>query len=214
MGVECHGDAHSHIDALNHCVYRERLYNGIPASTVTSSGGARGAITVAATGILSRGVLLDLPRARGVAWIEPCEAISRDEVEQTEHQQGVSLGEGDILLLRTGHYARRLSRGPWDAATQKAALHPLVMPLLHERRIAAAGFDGDGDAIPHGVEGITYPVHCLGINAMGLHFMDRLNLEELAAVCAQELRWEFTCMTAPLRLVGGTGSVVNPLAVF
>jgi kynurenine formamidase len=214
MGVECHGDAHSHIDAINHCVYRDRLFNDIPASSVTSSGGPRGAITVAAAGIVGRGVLLDIPRLRGVQWLEPGDVISGEELEAAESAEGVQLEEGDILFLRTGHYARRLALGPWDAATRKAGLHPHAMPLLHARRIAAAGFDGDGDAIRHAVEGITFPIHCLGINAMGLHFLDSLNLEDVATMCAAEQRWAFVSMIAPLKLIGGTGTVVNPIAIF
>ena len=214
VGVECHGDAHSHIDALNHCVFRDKLFNGIPASTVTSTGGPRGAITVAAAGIVSRGVLLDIPRLRGVDWIEPGDVVTREEFEAAERAAGVQLEEGDILFLRTGHYGRRLALGPWQAGLQKAGLHPHAMPVLHARRIAAAGFDGDGDVVPHTVEGITYPIHCLGINAMGLHFMDSLNLEDVAAACAAEQRWAFACVIAPLKLVGGTGTVVNPIAIF
>jgi kynurenine formamidase len=214
MGVECHGDAHSHIDAINHCVYRDRLFNDIPASSVTSSGGPRGAITVAAAGIVGRGVLLDIPRLRGVQWLEPGDLISGEELEAAESAEGVQLEEGDILFLRTGHYGRRLALGPWAAATRKAGLHPHAMPLLHARRIAAAGFDGDGDAIPHAVEGITFPIHCLGINAMGLHFLDSLNLEDVATMCAAEQRWAFVSMIAPLKLIGGTGTVVNPIAIF
>jgi kynurenine formamidase len=214
VGAECHGDAHSHIDALNHCVFRETLYNAIPASTVTSAGGPRGAITVAAAGIVSRGVLLDIPRLRGVSWLEPGDVVTAEELESAERAEGVQLGEGDVLLLRTGHYARRLQLGAWDAANHKAGLHPNAMPLLNARRIAAAGFDGDGEAVPHSVEGISAPIHCMGINAMGLHFMDSLNLEDVAAVCAADQRWAFACVIAPLRLAGGTGTLVNPIAIF
>jgi kynurenine formamidase len=214
MGVECHGDAHSHIDAINHCVFRDRLYNDIPASTVTSAGGPRGAITVAADGIAGRGVLLDIPLLRGVKWLEPGDVVTTQELEEAEQTEGVRLEEGDILLLRTGHYRRRLELGPWDAANANAGLEPEAMRLLHERRIAVAGFDGDGDRVPHTVEGITFPIHCLGINAMGLHFMDSLNLEDLHNVCAAEGRFTFLCVIAPLRLQGGTGTVVNPIALF
>ncbi|MBV9359694.1 MAG: cyclase family protein [Chloroflexi bacterium] len=214
FGMECHGDAHSHIDALNHCVFRGKLYNGIPASTVSSAGGPAGAITVARHGIVSRGVLLDIPRLRGVHWLEPGEVVVTEDLEAAERAQQVRLGEGDILLLRTGHARRRLELGPWEAAFAKAGLHPYAMRLLHARGIAAAGFDGDGDVIPHRVEGISYPIHCLGINAMGLHFMDSLNFEDLALACEAEQRWEFLCVIAPLRLGGGTGTAVNPIAIF
>lgn len=214
MGIECHGDAHSHIDALNHCVFRGELYNGIPASSITSGGGPRGAITVATHGIVSRGVLLDVPRLRSVRWLEPGEIVTAEDLEAAEQAQSVRLGEGDILLVRTGHARRRLELGPWEAATAKAGLHPHAMRLLHARGIAAAGFDGDGDAIPHHVEGISYPIHCLGINAMGLHFMDSLDLEDAATACDAHQQWEFLCVIAPLRLSGGTGTAVNPIAIF
>ena len=84
-------------------------------------------------------MLLDVPRLRGVDWLEPGDVISRAELEAAEQATGLQLEEGDILFLRTGHYGRRLALGPWSAATQKAGLHPHTMPLLHERKIAAAG---------------------------------------------------------------------------
>jgi kynurenine formamidase len=214
VGIECHGDAHSHIDALNHCIFQGKLHNGISSSTVTSAGGPRGAITVASHGIVSRGVLLDIPRVRGVHWLEPGEIVVTEELEAAERAQHVRLGEGDILLLRTGHARRRLELGPWEAALAKAGLHPYAMRLLHARGIAVAGFDGDGDAVPHQVEGLTAPIHCLGMNAIGLHFMDSLNFEDLAVACEAEQRWEFLCVIAPLRLGGGTGTAVNPIAIF
>src|SRR4029453_14444882 len=107
VGAECHGDAHSHIDALNHCVFRETLYNAILASTVTSAGGPRGAIPAAASGIVSRGVLLDIPRSRGISWLEPGDTVTAEELESAERAEGAQLGEGDVLVLRTGDDARR-----------------------------------------------------------------------------------------------------------
>jgi len=115
----------------------------------------------------------------------------------------------DSPLLR-----RRLELGPWDTANSKAGLHTTAMPFLNERRIAAFGADGDGEAVPSRCEGVLYPIHTIGMNAMGLHFMDSLQFEDLSRVCEAERRWEFLVVIAPLRLVAGTGSPVNPIALF
>jgi len=214
VGIEFHGDAHSHIDALCHVAYRGSLYNGVHvAGTITSQGARRQAIDIAGSGIVSRGVLLDVPLLRGTRWVEPGEAISPAEFVAAEDAANTKLRQGDIALVRTGHARRRLEAGPWPAAESKAGLDVGVMPILHERRVAAIGFDGDGEAAPSPVEGLTSPVHAIGIAAMGLHFLDSLLLEELARACSERRRWEFLFVVAPLRVAGGTGSPVNPIAI-
>ncbi len=215
MGIEFHGDAHSHLDALCHVAYKGLLYNGVPVDRAVSSVGASmQTMDVAKDGIVGRGVLLDIPRLRDAAWVEPGEAVYRDEIEAAEQAQGVRLEEGDILFFRTGHARKRLDDGPWDSASRKAGFHATAMPLFHERRIAAIGFDGDGETVPSNCEGVIYPIHAIGVNAMGLYFLDSLFFEDLAAACEQERRWDFLCVIAPLRLAAGTGSPVNPIAVF
>ncbi|HEX9518895.1 MAG TPA: cyclase family protein [Streptosporangiaceae bacterium] len=214
LGIEFHGDAHSHIDALCHVVYRGSLYNGVPAQgTITSQGARKQAIDIAGSGIVSRGVLLDVPLLRGTRWVRPGEAISPAEFLAAEAAAGTQLRQGDVALLRTGHARRRLEAGPWHAAESKAGLDVAVMPILHERRVAAIGFDGDGEAVPTPVAGVRSPVHAIGIAAMGLHFLDSLLLEDLARACAERRRWQFLFVVAPLRLAGGTGSPVNPIAI-
>ena len=109
-----HGDCHTHVDALNHVAYRGKLYNGKPASLLTSRGSDWGSIAAYHAGIVGRGVLLDAARYRKVDWLEPGEAVTRAELEAIEKAQGVRLGEGDILVFRTGHHARRLALGAWS----------------------------------------------------------------------------------------------------
>ena len=104
--------------------------------------------------------------------------------------------------------------GPWDSANHKAGLHPRAMPWFKEREVAALGFDGDGDAAPHPCPSVHVPIHVLGINATGLHFFDALDLEDLAAECAERPRWEFFFVALPIRLKGGTGCLINPVAMF
>lgn len=215
FAIETHGDAHSHLDALCHVSFAGSTYNGMRESdAIGSSGAQRQGVALARDGIVARGVLIDLPRFRGERWIEPGEAILPEEFLAAEQQTGVRLGQGDILLLRTGHTRRRRELGPWDAANLKAGLHVSVLPILHDRDIAGAGYDGDGEAVPSNCEQVPYPIHAISLPALGWWTFDSLDLDQLAATCAELNRWEFLFVASPLRLVRGTGSPVNPLAIF
>jgi len=217
IGCEFHGDCHTHMDALCHIGYKGRLYNGKPVESVTSRGPTSMDITEYAHGIIGRGVLLDIPRLRGVKWLEPGEAVTREELEAAEKAEGVRLGEGDIFVFRTGHHRRRLELGPWNNGYDgegKAGLHSSTMLMLHERKVAAFLPDGDGETVPSNVEGVAYPIHTLQICAMGMIAADSLQFEELVKVCEEERRWEFLVVIAPLRFPGGTGSLFNPIAIF
>ncbi len=213
VSMNIHGNAHTHLDALCHVMYDGELYNGVPAATVTRGGAMELTVEVVADGIVGRGVLLDVPRARGVDWLEPGDHVTGADLLEAERAQGVTLGPGDLLLVRVGHRRRRNELGAWDAARARAGLHPDVMPLLAERRVAVLGSDGNNDTAPSGVTGIDYPIHVLAVNAMGMHMLDYLQLEDLAAACAEVGRWSFLCVVAPLRLPDATGSPVNPIAV-
>ena len=217
LGSECHGDCHTHIDALCHVSYKGKLYNDKPVSSVTSCGPEIHDITAYAHGIVGCGVLLDIPHIRKVKWLDPGEAVTSEELEAAEKAHGVRLDEGDIFLFRTGHHRRRLELGPWDNSYDgegKAGLHVTAIPMLHERKVAVFLPDGDGETVPCNVEGMAYPIHTLQITAMGMVCTDSLQFEELVKVCEEEKRWEFMVVAAPLRLPGGTGSLINPIAIF
>ena len=213
ISMNIHGNADSHIDALCHVIFDGKLYNGVTADTVTATGAAELSIDLAADGIVGRGVLLDVPRSRGVPWLEPGDHVAAADVLAAERDQQVRIGQGDIVLVRVGHRRRRNEHGPWNAAEARAGLHPAVLPLLAERRIAALGSDGNNDTAPSAVAGVDFPVHVLTVNALGLHLLDYLQFTELSQVCAQIRRWSFLCVIAPLRLPTGTGSPVNPIAI-
>jgi kynurenine formamidase len=213
IAMNVHGNVDSHIDALCHVSFDGHLYNGVPADVVTAAGAAELSIAVAAGGIAGRGVLLDVPRSRGVPWLEPGDNVTIDDLLAAEHDQRVRMGKGDILLVRVGHRRRRREQGPWDAAAARAGLHPTVLPLLAQRQIAVLGSDGNNDTAPSRADGVEFPVHVLAINALGLHLMDYLQLDEVTGVCERAGRWSFMCVVAPLRLPTGTGSPVNPIAI-
>jgi len=217
LGIQFHGDCHTHLDALCHISYDGLLYNGLPAQTVTTEGAARLDVTAYAGGVSGRGVLIDVPRYRGVKWLEPGEAVTADEILEIEESEGVRLGRGDIMLFRTGQYRRRLEMGPWkvgEGGEGRAGLDPYSLVLLHEREVAAFLPEGDGEVSPSYAEGLASPIHALQVAAMGMLCADSLQLEELAAVCEGEKRFEFFVCIAPLRLPGATGSPFNPIAVF
>ena len=166
---------------------------------------------------LRYGVLLDIALLRKVKWLEPGEAVTKEELEKAEKAQGLQLGEGDILLFRTGHHRRRLELGPWNneyGGEGKAGLHVDTIPWMHERKIAVFLPDGDGETVPCNVEGMAYPIHALQVAAMGMVCADSLQFEELVKVCEEEKRWEFMVVANPLRLPGGTGTLFNPIAIF
>jgi kynurenine formamidase len=213
LAMNVHGNADSHIDALCHVMYRARLYNDVAADTVTATGASELSIEVAANGIAGRGVLLDIPRLRGLPWLEPGDHVTVDDLTGAEDAQHVRVGQGDLLFVRVGHRKRRTELGPWDAAHARAGLHPTALEFVAERRVAALGSDGNNDTSPSAAEGVDFPVHVLAVNAMGLHLLDYLQFDDLVRLCAEAGRWSFFCVIAPLRLARGTGSPVNPIAV-
>ena len=212
--MNIHGDVDSHIDALCHVSYEGMLYNGVPAGAVNSRGAAELSIDdTARDGIVGRGVLLDIARLRGVPWLEPGDHVTAAELAAAEQAQQVHVGPGDLLFVRVGHRRRRHELGPWDVARSRAGLHPGTAEYLAERQVAVLGSDSNSDTAPSVVDGVAFPVHVLALNALGMHLLDYLQFDDLLPVCEAAGRWSFLCVIAPLRLPGGTGSPVNPIAI-
>lgn len=213
FAMNVHGDADSHIDALCHVIYDGTLHGGVAASSVTADGATALSIETAHNGIVGRGVLLDIPRLRGVPWLEPGDHVTAGDLAAAERAQDVRVSEGDLLFVRVGHRRRRTELGAWHTAEWRAGLHPSAMEFLAERRVAVLGGDGNNDTAPSSTEGVDFPVHVLAVHAMGLHLLDYLQFEDLTQACESEGRWSFLCVIAPLRLPHATGSPVNPIAV-
>jgi kynurenine formamidase len=213
-GTDFHNDGHSPLAALCHVSFRGSLFAGVPDTSVGPRGASLGDVETVRDGVVGRGVLLDIPRLRDVAWVEPGDEIRPDELVAAEQAQNVRVGPGDMILVRTGHNRRLRELGPWDTTQSKAGLHPSAARLLTQRQVAMLGCDTNSDAAPSRTEGVPFPIHVLAVNAIGLHLLDYLQLDELAATCDQLDRWDFLCVVAPLRIPGGTGSPVNPIAVF
>ncbi len=148
LAMNVHGDVDSHIDALCHVSYQDALYNGVVPGAVTTQGASVLSIDDARDGIVGRGVLLDIPRLRGVQWLEPGDHVTAAELAAAQTAQQVRVGPGDLLFVRVGHRLRRGELGPWDVARARAGLHPQAMEYLAERQVAALGSDGNSDTAP------------------------------------------------------------------
>jgi kynurenine formamidase len=209
-----HGFATSHIDALCHVIHEGRLFNGYPAETVTAHGATRLGIHHLHKGIVTRGVLLDIPALRGVPALEPGEPVFPEDLEAAEERAGVRVRPGDALLVRTGRWRWREEHGPWDLGQTAAGLDASCLPWLRERDVATLGSDGVSDVLPSRIEGVPMPIHTVVIVAMGVPLLDNLDFDALADACADEGRWEFLFTVAPLVVRRGTASPVNPIAVF
>jgi kynurenine formamidase len=213
--VSYHGYAHSHIDALCHILYKDQTYNGYARADVnTDKGCTKLGIDNLKNGVITRGVLVDIARLKGVPYLEPGTAIYVEDLEAWEKKAGVKIGSGDALLLRTGRWARRAAVGPWNVGQSAAGLHASVATWLKARGVALLGSDAAEDVTPSRVEGVALPIHTLCITAMGINLLDNQDLESVAGTAARLNRWDFMLTIAPVPVVGGTGFPLNALATF
>jgi kynurenine formamidase len=214
--IDPHGNGGgSHIDALCHMAYKGRFYNGVPYESVTPEKGCTLGIHNLKDGVVTRGVLIDIPRLRNVPALEAGTHVFREDIEAWEKQAGVRVGPGDALLLRVGRRPAGARGGGGRG------LDASFLPFLKDRDVAIMG----GDAADVGVvQGCTNtepvptmcwnPVHKFVLVARGMHLFDGLDMEAVAATAARLKRWEFLFVAAPIRVPGGSGAPVNPLAVF
>jgi len=232
--MDVHSAFVTHIDAPTHLFHEGTMYNGHSASLVTVDGAQDGGIELLGDGVVGRGVLLDIARTRGRDWLEAGEAVFPEDLEAAERAQNIQVQEGDILFVRTGECRRLATVGPPSAKAGDdsknpppghspgwpvrawAGLHGACMPWLHNKGVAVLATDSANDVSPSGYANVPHhlPVHFLGLWAMGLWLVDGCDHEALTAACERFDRWTFHATIAPLKLVGVTGSPVNPIALF
>jgi kynurenine formamidase len=213
--VSYHGYAHSHIDALCHILYKDRAYNGYARADVETETGCRKlGIDTLKNGIITRGILLDIPRLKNLPYLEPGTPVYVEDLEAWEHKAGLTIAAGDAIFFRTGRWARRDKLGPWNVGVNAAGIHASVAPWIKSRGVALIGSDAALDVAPSRVEGVALPVHILMITALGINLLDNQDLEALAETAARLNRWAFMLTVAPVPVTGGTGFPVNALATF
>jgi len=214
IGVSFHGYQHTHLDALCHMFWQGKMYNGFPQEDVTKEGATKLSIANLKQGIFTRAILIDLPKLKGVPYLEPGTPIYPEDLDAWEKMAKVKVLPGDVIFVRTGRWARRAAVGPWDVSKNSAGLHASSARWIHQRDIAIVGTDVAADMFPSGVDGVSHPIHQLVLVAMGVYIFDNCDLEALSEACAKRNRWEFLLTTAPIAVVGGTGSPLNPIATF
>src|SRR2546428_8762254 len=213
--VSYHGYAHSHIDALCHILYKNLTYNGYARADVnTEKGCTKLGIDNLKNGIVTRGILIDIPRLKGVEYLEPGTAVYVEDLEAWEKKAGVKISSGDAILLRTGRWARRAKVGPWNVGQSAAGLHASVAPWIKARGVAFAGSDDALDVTPSMVEGVTLPIYTLFITALGINLLDNQDLEALGETAARLNRWEFMLTINPVPVTGGIGFPHHALSSF
>lgn len=213
--VSYHGAVHSHMDALCHYAYRDKAYNGYAwAETVTEAGCMKLGIENLKPGIATRGVLIDIPRLKGVPYLEPGTPVFVEDIEAWEKKAGVKIGPGDAIFLYTGRFARREKVGPWEVQRIAAGYHASVAPWIKARGVSFVGSDAVTDVRPTLVDGVGDPFHKLLIPGLGVAIFDSLDLEAAAQMAARLNRWEFFLTASPLAVATGTGSPLNPMAIF
>lgn len=220
-GISYHGMGCTHIDSLCHVWAEDGIYNGRrPQDVIGFKGATFGQIDNWRDGIVTRGVLLDVPRFRGTPYVTQDEPVHGWELEEICQARGTRVTPGDALVICSGREAWGQAQGcPWGSASPAAAPgSPLARPGLHAsclefiRETDAAVLVWDMmDMMPNGLD-LPWSVHG-AIFSFGLALVDNALLEPLARICAQEDRTDFMFVTSPLRVEGGTGSPANPLAI-
>ena len=214
IGVSFHGYQHTHLDALCHMFWQGKMYNGFSQEEVTKEGALKLSIANLKQGIFTRGILIDLPRLKGVPYLEPGTPIYPEDLDTWEKIAKIKVSAGDVIFVRTGRWARRAAVGPWDVSRNSAGLHASCARWIRQRDVAILGSDVASDMFPSSVEGVSHPIHQLVLVAMGVYIFDNCDLEALSEACAKRNRWEFLLTAAPIAVVGGTGSPLNPIATF
>jgi kynurenine formamidase len=217
ISVSYHGIAHTHLDSLAHVNDKGIFYNGYKPDPdkVLKQGHEKNSIRNVKNGIFTRGVLIDIPRLKGLPYLEPGTPIYVADLEAWEKKANLKVGPGDALFVRTGVWARRKAVGPWlrgrAEGGRSAGLDPSVIPWLKQRDIAILGSDHPQYVSPSNLRGA---VHDFALLFLGVHLFDNCDLEALADAAAARNRWDFLLTAAPLPIPGGTGSPTNPIATF
>jgi len=216
IGMVFHGYDVTHLDSLAHLFWDGKMYGGEPASLVSDRQGAlKHDVLAVADGVVTKGVLVDMPKIRGVDVLAPDDHVYPEDLEAAEEATGVKVEPGDVLLLRTGEGRDRLSeKRDYNPNKPRSGYQAACLPWLRERGVSMIGSDVAQDISPSGYKTVNMPIHMVGIVAMGLWLIDNCNLEDLAATCERLDRYDFTFMLSPIRFQGVTGSPVNPLAIF
>ena len=217
MVLPYHGSRITHIDALSHVSWDGKLFNNyLVDAAITAREGARVLDARGAQNVVTRGVLIDVPKHRGIAWVPEGEYITPDEVQSILAAEHVEIESGDVLFLRTGNGRRMLEEGVGHMGNVPgpAGYHVANMPFFHKHEVAAIGADMPNDRNKSEYATIPNPVHAVALTTVGMWLIDNCNLERVAEACTDHGTVVFQLSFSALPFVGATGSPINPIAMF
>lgn len=221
IGTPVHGPIHTHVDALNHFVGPRGAWNGKRSQGMFRNGRIRspgrlwGSIEHWGDGIVTRGVLLDVPRYRGEPFVAMDQPVHSWELAEVARAQGITVLPGDALVVYCGREEYSKAHSPYDPIAPRAGLHASCLEYLRETDCSILAWDmGEYGESGAPMSGNDYLIHYLAIPEFGLALVDNALIAPVAEACAEERRYEFLFVMAPLRIADGTGSPVNPLAIF
>ncbi|MGX8906645.1 cyclase family protein [Streptomyces netropsis] len=210
MGLQ----AGTHWDALPHVSHSGKIYNGRPAASITAHGRAAFSGMEKAGPVVSRGVLLDVARARGTERLDGGHIVTPEDLDAAQELAGVTVRAGDIVLVRTGQIQHYLAGEREAYAFPSPGLSIRTPEWFHARDVAAVANDTlTFEAFPPEFENLWLPVHALDLVEMGMLQGQNWNLEELSQACAEENRYAFLLSATPEPFTGGTGAPVAPVAI-
>ena len=214
FAVQFHGYTQTHLDALCHIFYGETMFNGVSKYTVSPQGASKMSVAAMKNAIVTRGVLMDMPRVFGRKYLMAGDAIYPEHFDEWLAKTGTTVEPGDVLIVRTGRWLREESEGSWDIEAGSAGLHAACLPWLRQHDISVLVSDLASDLMPSPVADVRMPIHLVTIASLGVPIIDNCDLEELSRQSELEQRYEFFFVASPLVVPGGTGSPINPLAIF
>ena len=213
MSVAYHGHSVTHVDSLCHFWDEDGMWGGHdPTEAIVYDGVKHGSVDAWYAGLMTRGVLLDVPKHRGQPYVTHDQPVHGWELQEIAEAEGLELRPGDAVMVYSGRevYASE-NHGTWGGPWDKPGLHPSCLTFIRDNDVAVLGWDMLEAAPPH--YGTDVTVHA-AISSFGVVLLDNALLEPLADACAEEDRYEFMLTINPLVVPGGTGSPVNPIAVF
>lgn len=203
-------------DALSHIYHDGKMYNGYGTEQVHSGGALKNSITNIKDKAVGRGVLLDIARYKGKAALATSEPIEAADLEGCAQKQGVEVGEGDFVLVRTGQMEERRQSGSWGdfAGGPAPGLAISAADFFCPRNVAAVATDTWGtEVLPNETPDVFQPLHIIMLVNAGIHLGEMWDMEALAADCAEDGVYEFMLVAPPLTVIGSVGSPVNPQAI-
>ena len=220
-GIVYHGMAATHLDALCHVWNEEGMWNGRdPSKVITFDGATFGSVDRWGDGIITRAVFLDIPKLRGESYVTQEKPVHGWDLEDAVSATGLTIQPGDAVIVYSGRDAWQEAHpntpygasGPdMSGAPQKPGLHASCIPFFRDNDVSTLVWDMM-DFAPKGYD-LPWTVHGV-IFAYGMALLDNALLAPLAKACAEEGRYEFMLMIAPLKVAGGTGGPANPIALF